>query len=696
MVLYQTPLLWLLIYSTISTTNYDPIQTSKEESNRGKQLVAWNCDLKQNLEYSEYSLMKVRKCENISQQYEKPISKYGQIIKARRFSTIEVLECILKASFYTSYCSYNLLSGYRQWDSQEQISSMNLELSLGECKEAISSHTLKYQDRTYYAKMSYLEINLTPDNTASGWLTLRGKSDAVMGTCLPESFKLGREIYSSHVLQMKYDISIKRIKATFNVEKRLIRVSDHLVIPNSPSGTFFSPKTGNYHWNTIHNGNLTNDHWLEITKGNVSLYFPTVINSSMPIGIITTFSTGSSLAFSLRDQTTICISHSCREAFSTQLKDVYLIIYEQLGQNHWPLEHVGGSEINRLHNLEATLTSVYLSQELRLTNTFERISLELCERNREIILSNIQDYINNVLIQQDNNGIQGRYFIRAGSVLYAIKCVEDIAWLRSNTTNCYEHAPIYYKDKNNKEKSGFIDPITYVIQPSSASKPCNDILPFKFNLMSTDGSTEWYCRTTNGWDQNCKAPNTLAPLNPGNLYVADDKIIQANLYSEVQMESLHNFQWEKTETDADLKEWEIYIKQIKAENPHISVPTYFENLKHSVGDIIGIFTTNYWIQLIMKQLMPIIIINYLFNNLLGLIRLFVTTKKNYNKVGLNSSLIIKSLIGLASALFPIFSIPIQYKNKNIECRCNSEDFVEDLIKKIEDKERQRFLRNLQL
>ena len=98
----------------------------------------------------------------------------------------------------------------------------------------------------------------------------------------------------------------------------------------------------------------------------------------------------------------------------------------------------------------------------------------------------------------------------------------------------------------------------------------------------------------------------------------------------------------------------------------------------------------------MKQLMPIIIINYLFNNLLGIIRLFVTTKKNYNKVGLNSSLIIKSLIGLASALFPIFSIPIQYKNKNIECRCNSEDFVEDLIKKIEDKERQRFLRNLQL
>ena len=665
--------------------------------NNAKQLIAWNCDLQQSLQFSEYSLMKVETCENISQQYNPPISKNGQLIQAKRYEDLKVIECKLSASFYTAYCSYNLISGYRLWDSQGQIMDTNVELSQSECERAITTNKLKYQDRSYYSKSNFLEIDLSPANTASGWLTLRGKSDAIMGTCLPESFKLGRNLYASHVLTMKYDISIKNINAVFNTQKRLIRINEHILIPNTLSGSYFSPLLGNYHWDKIDQGNLTDDHWLEITKGTVSLYFPTLINSTMPIGVVKTQTTGSSLALSLTEQTTLCLSYSCREAHKTQLKDVYLVLYSTTGQSHWPLKTVSGSEINRLHNLEASISSIYLSRELRLTSTFERISLELCQRNREIILSNIQDYINNVLIQQDNNNeSQGRYFIRSGSVLYAIKCKEQVAWLRGNTSDCYEHAPIYYKDKNNNIVSGFIDPITYIIQPTSQSKKCNDILPFKFNLMGLDGTTEWICRTSQGWNLDCRAPKTLAPMHPGNLYVADDKVIISNLYSESQLESLQELQWEKTENEHDLKEWEEYLRQIRMENPDISSITYFENLKNSIDGIVDIFSASFWIKMALKHFMPIIILNYIFNVVITLIKGFLYVKKLHKVTGYKFTLILKGLLSIIAAIFPVFIIPGINKQKEQRCQCESEAFVEKMIKTLEDRERQRFLKNLEL
>ena len=694
---FKIILLEIYLFHTSQTTQFgnnpDGIPTMDPSL---KHLIAWNCDLKDSLQFSEYSLMKVETCANISSQYKSPITKKGQVIQAKRYEDMSVLECKLVASFFTAYCSYNLISGYRLWDSQGQLMNINVQLSKSECEKALKTNTLRYTDRTYYAKQNFLSIDLSPAYTADGWLTLRGTSNPIEGTCVPESFSLGRNLYPSHILTMQYEVKIKRLHAVFNTEKRLIRINEHIVLPNTLTGSYFSPSLGNYHWEQIDQGNLTDNHWLQIAVGTVKMYYPTKLNSSMPIAIMETNQTGASLAFSLKEQTNLCLSYSCRQAHKTQLKDVYLVIYNDVGQSQWSLDEVTGSEVNRLLNLEASLASVYLSKELRLTSTFEKISRELCQRNREIILSNIQDYINNVLIQQDTKEAQGRFFVRAGSVLYAIKCNEQVAWLRGNTTECHEHAPIFYKDKYDNIKSAFIDPITYVIQPSSNIKPCNDILPFKFNLMALDGTSEWICRTSQGWNVDCKRPNTLSPMHPGTLYVADDKTILSNLYSQPQLDSLEEMQWEKTERKVELKEWETYLQKVKANNPDISTVTYFENLKKAIDNVSDIFSGTFWVKLAIKHVMPLVFMNYMFNVLLNMIKAIMFIKRTYKSDGFTISLFAKACISFIASFFPVFALSTFNSSRPKKCNCETEEFIDDLVRTIEERERQRFLRNLQL
>ena len=93
-------------------------------SDASTQVSAWSCNLKDSLQFSEFSLMSVEKCANISSQYSEPITYNGQLIQAKKYQDISVLLCSLKASFYTTYCSYSILTGSRLWNSEGEISDV--------------------------------------------------------------------------------------------------------------------------------------------------------------------------------------------------------------------------------------------------------------------------------------------------------------------------------------------------------------------------------------------------------------------------------------------------------------------------------------------------------------------------------------------------------------------------------------------
>ena len=665
-----------------------------------QRLVAWNCDLKNSLQYNEFSLMQVEDCDNVSSGYNEPAQYMGQVVQAKRFEDMSVLSCKLKASFYVAACSWSILTGYRLWSQTPVFTNMHLQLTRSECENTLNTQNLEYTDRTYYAKQNFLNIHVHCQNrsacTGSGWKTLRGENYQEQGSCYPDTFNLDREHYGGHVLSMDYDIEIKWMHAVFNTNRRVIKVNDHLIIPNDSTGSFFSPSFGNLHWDKINQGNLSNHHWLEIIAGPVSLYESTQPNQTMAIAYIYNAG-GDGVALGLLERDSLCHSNTCRTAYRTQISAIYLVIYPKMGYSKWNLDKVQGTQVNHLKNLEMTMTSVYLTQELRLKNTFETISRQLCQRSRETILSNIQGYINNVLKQDKINDSRGRYFIKSGSVTYSVKCTEEIAWLRADTTQCYEDAPIFYTNTNNERISAFLDPITYIIKPSSPITKCNDVLPFKLNFMALDGSSEWICRTSLGWNLGCRLPTVIKPMQPRALYTLKDQTLKSTLYSQEQIKSLDDLQWDKTIQSVDLKEWESYLKRLRENNPKMPPPAYFENLHSTIQNFSEIFSGKFWAKLALKHIMPIIFLNYLINVALNMVKAGLHIKKVYETAGFSLSLIARALVCFAAACFPVFALSLLHSpDNNSKCRCEDPAFIDEITKAVTDRERQIFLKNLQL
>ena len=80
-----------------------------------------------------------------------------------------------------------------------------------------------------------------------------------------------------------------------------------------------------------------------------------------------------------------------------------------------------------------------------------------------------------------------RFFVRSGSVLYAIKCIQTEAVLRTEKF-CFDKVPVTFI-KNNRSVNSYLDPLTYVLTPTAIRIPCSDILLQKFNLLNV-----WWAR----------------------------------------------------------------------------------------------------------------------------------------------------------------------------------------------------------
>ena len=299
--------------------------------------VAFDCSISNSLEYEEFSLMGVDQCKNTAVQYDNPESMEALVIKPKDSISIEVIECNLKASFMVNYCSYNLLTGYRLWEGNIVGNNIQLHLSKSECIQAVRHHQLRYMDRLYYQKYNFILLDLKQNGQAEGWKTLRGSLNAKEGTCTPDSFALMGTQYSNHVLQMHYEVNTKISNKRFNIKNRVLRLNEHLVLDNVISGSYFDPTYGNFHWNKNDISNTSHQIWQEVLKGKAQLYNPTQANITKPIVIITM--ENDSIALTLEEKERICIQrfHSCREAYKTASKDIYIIITKHPELN-WKLE----------------------------------------------------------------------------------------------------------------------------------------------------------------------------------------------------------------------------------------------------------------------------------------------------------------------------------------------------------------------
>ena len=646
-----------------------------------KQHLAYSCNLRDNLVYSEYSLLQVEKCGSTSGNYEGPILKDAQLLQSKEFETIHVIHCSLAASFITSYCSYNYLTGWRQWNGITQISNVQLHLSKTECTNAVKDGKLRYMDRKYYNRMVFIDIDLPLNGQGDGTIVLRGEVNSRKGTCEGDSFSLDGDFYGSHVLQMRYSIKIKQNDGILNLEKQVLRLNPHLVISEIRLGSFYDPELGNFHWQTINPGNYSANQWLQIARGNLKLYNPRT-NNTKSIGIFQNNRT--SIALTLEDTVLLCLKNTCKNAYKTALSKIFIVIKET-GQSFWKLDSVQGSHVSRFADIKSSSSSLFLNRELALDDAFDQVSYLLCQRSRDLILSNMKNFLDRVHREEGHS--EGQYLIPAGSVIYSIKCHIQTIWLSPNNSKCYKDPKVnYYQGK--VLKTGFVDPISHVIKPSSTETSCEDTLPFKIALRSLDNKLEWMCRKTRGWSTACKPPQKLQPLHPGLLYKADTSIIHSNLYSKDQLDALDDLQWKENKNSKVTSQLLHYVEDMKNKHPELEFEQFLDKLLPL--DFLDYLNFAGWLESLKEKMLNLILISYTINVLYHLWNSTKNIKKfkrksNYPKIAIDA------IWELWLAFFPI-----TMRNKQRKCPCMQDNYREEIHKYIEEKEREKFLKHLSL
>ena len=147
-----------------------------------------------------------------------------------------------------------------------------------------------------------------------------------------------------------------------------------------------------------------------------------------------------------------------------------------------------------------------------------------------------------------------------------------------------------------------------------------------------------------------------------------------------------------------MKEWEEYLRKLRENNPKMPAPTFFDNLHSTVENFSEIFSGRFWAKLALKHLLPIIYLNYLFNVALNMVKAFLHIRRLYLTAGFSLPLIARAIFCFIAACFPVFALSLLNSNQpeHFKCKCENPFFLDEVSKAVTDKERQIFLKNLQL
>ena len=669
----------------------DPITTPKplqprigtlsdeELLEKGKKHLGLSCDLRESMQYSQYNRLKVGDCKDISSSYKEGVMRKVQLIQRRRFMDLKVLHCSLSVSMVVSYCSHDFFSGARHWEGNTLVNDQELRLSKAECTNAIKTRVLRYQDREYYGLQRFITIDIPDTGKVSGWRVLRGKITPTKGTCEASSFAIHNDYYPSHTLSMRYSATIQYLDGEVNLLQNAMRVSNLIVISDIAAGSFYHPEAGNFHWDST-DSNTTTKHWQEISNGTAEIFKPNkpLADPKQSIAIIHTET--SKLAMTLDTSTKICLFHTCRKAYPTNIEGIYLVPIKS-GQNHWDIDKLQGSEASRLTDFQAASNSIFLTQELELGKSFDKISQLLCQRNKEAIEASIGNYIRN------KGGPS--HLVYKGSVIYSFPCKDTTVWLTPSPTNestCYESPAIKYQNRNGTISTGFINPVTWLIEHKSPKTSCNDdILEYKIGLRALDYSIEWMCRRKGGWSAECKPPQTIAPLHPGKLYSPNSEIIHTNLYSDEQLRQLDEHQWDKVNRGT----LDSAMEEFLSHGQHTQINTKMEGILNHIFSRYtpqhgqGFFTKEFE-----KILLQLFFIWYLVNVFFAAPRRFREARKTYGRGNCGPKLLISLFLCVLKLIIPVVT------QESNNCPCRSLGYKEEVYEFVQNREKDKFLKNL--
>ena len=486
---------------------------------------AYDCSLKESTSFKEISLKGIQTCKDLKQSYEEPHESKIQVIKRNSKRHLEAFNCLVKLSISAKPCGNDAIYNYL-YAGFDIINNKIVQIDHINCLKSFSTGKLQVDSDG----ISF-EVQMKEKVKASGTIYLKGGSDH-LGNCVGQAFIYKEKAYRSSVLTAEYEILVGKNPAIYDFDSRAI-IFPGKFSTKTQNNYIFDQAFGIFVWNLEDLPKTECNLYQEILSGNASSYNPIDMSSHhQRITILEDKKERRQAALLLGDKTTIC----SRPVFLTQLEDIYLL---ELREKELPLQLTEIQSLNtdRFTDIQGQLGIIHLSQELRLSDAFSKISKQICEANRARLESAIKTFSGTG--GDLGASLEGSLSIQAGSMAYLFSCAPVFVELRTSQGFCTQEIPVTYSISG-AHIDYYANPISLVLQQNSTKIPCSSVAPVKYAL-PTEKGFDWVCSSPA--ITRCSPPLELDPLvSKQSLYKTSTMELNLNLFSRQQMKELSKFQ----------------------------------------------------------------------------------------------------------------------------------------------------------
>ena len=207
-------------------------------------LQAYDCSMRNGAKFSEVSLLDVAPCNNVSAQYDQGERTEIQVLQEIKTKAIEMIHCQLRVSMETAYCGRGVYT--RVWNGIERLSNEPVRVSEEQCSDAFITKKLRFNDNGRFAsKGPEISVDLRDDLTGDGVIMIRGNESLTESYCTSEKFNFMREVYTSHLLRLKYHAVVQRKTGILHFKRRKIMLTNDLATHRIYDGATYDTKEGN-------------------------------------------------------------------------------------------------------------------------------------------------------------------------------------------------------------------------------------------------------------------------------------------------------------------------------------------------------------------------------------------------------------------------------------------------------------------
>ena len=502
----------------------------------------------------EYSLQTPQNCEEIMTTFNKTPQKMPlSIIKKKDKKKKKIRNCLIEASTCITQCGHDghftyiydcvpVLPNHVQYVDEEDCNSLfnqngKVTFSIGN-NEVTLSEGIRGGD---FITQSFRNLMPGYIYKTSGSKEIEGYTGGYWA-CLGADFTHDGKEYEDSLLRVNWKMELQIKDGYYDFDEQSIIIPNEITFPALESTNGFDRTLGVFTW-TKYIPNCPDK--LETIMDGVGEWYTS--NNDQIDDIVLIKANNRYAGFSLsKNNITLC----GKEFHQTQMTDIFIAS----SSNSRKLANTGfgpSYDANTLlTNIKSMIATQYISQEKRLDRAFQTLSIEICEVQRQILMSNLaalqnhdEYYASQKLFEKTNNTQKnGIKYIKAGSVSYEITCsATQVEIFRGSNKNCFQEIAIY-KPGSGRQDIAFVEPISKVIVDNGTLIPCSRTTPVKWQI-----NEKWWCLIIVAGKHTifpCKNPIRTSPM---------DSMLMKKYYSYDQ-----NVLTDQLFSVEDLKEWKRF------------------------------------------------------------------------------------------------------------------------------------------